>query len=154
MAHMANHILSKEGILTTFSISKRILIKDVLRLQKNIKIKKSLNPKIQNLLYEKMIEETKKAFLDKKIPGLTIPDQGISNEEKKIMMELTYFASVVAKKMDEKRIDKFHSCYIINAIVNILGLDEKAFEDFHKKFSKYRNNSENDNEDESPFNIS
>ena len=142
MTKSANHVLAKEGILTTFSIAKRVPIKDVLRLQKKIKTEKTLGPKIKNALYKKMMEETKKAYLDKKIPGLSVPGQNIPDEEKKLMMELTYFASVVAKKIDEKKIDKFHSCYIINAIVNILRLTESDFDEFHKKFSKYRDGSD------------
>lgn len=142
MTHAANHILSKEGILTTFSIAKRVPLKELHRLQKKIKSEKGLGPKVQKLLREKMMKETKQAFLEKKIPGLMVPDQNVPDEEKKIMMELTYFASVVAKKIDEKKIDKFHSCYIINAIVNILRLTESDFDEFHRKFSKYRDGSD------------
>jgi len=54
------------------------------------------------------------------------------------MMELTHFASIISKKLSEKNIDKFYSCYIINTVVQMLSLTEKDFEDFHEKFSKYR----------------
>ena len=138
MMQSSNHILSKEGILTTFSISKRIPKKDALRIQKNFKLNKTVGIKLQKLLQKTIIEETHKAFIDKKIPGLIVSEQKIPDQEKKLMMELTYFASIIAKKMNEKKIDEFYSCYVINAIVNILGLDEKAFDDFHKKFSKYK----------------
>ena len=92
----------------------------------------------QEILRKSVMDETKKAILSKKIPGLIIPDKFISSEEKKLMMELTYFASIIAKKINEKKIDKYHSCYIINAIVNMLGLTESDFDEFHRKFSKYR----------------
>lgn len=138
MNQEVNHILSKEGILTTFSIAKKVAKKDILNLQKRLVEAQSKNPKIKKLLAKRMIEETRKAFLDQKIPGLIIPGQNIPEEEKKKMMELTYFASVVAKKIGEKKIDKFHSCYIINAIVNMLGLTESDFDEFHRKFSKYK----------------
>jgi hypothetical protein len=29
-------------------------------------------------------------------------------------------------------------CFIINAIVNLTGLEESDFEEFHRKFSKYK----------------
>jgi len=138
MNQEVNHILSKEGILTTFSIAKKVAKKDILNLQKRLVEAQSKNPKIKKLLAKRMIEETRKAFLDQKIPGLIIPGQNIPEEEKKKMMELTYFASIVAKKIGEKKIDKFHSCYIINAIVNMLGLTESDFDEFHRKFSKYK----------------
>jgi hypothetical protein len=138
MTQSVNHILSKEGILTTFSIAKKVTKKDALALQKKLFGSNSKNRKIKKLLTKKMLEETRKAFLDQKIPGLIIPGQNIPDEEKRKMMELTYFASIVAKKIAEKKIDKFHSCYIVNAIVNMLGLTEGDFDEFHRKFSKYK----------------
>src|ERR1035437_666085 len=132
------HILSKEGILTTFSIAKKVSKKDILALQKNFLGDNFKNRKFKKLLTKKMLEETKKAFLDQKIPGLIIPGKNIPDEEKRKMMELTYFASIVTKKIAEKKIDKFHSCYIISAIVNMLGLTESDFDEFHRKFSKYK----------------
>jgi hypothetical protein len=142
MTQAVNHILSKEGILTTFSIAKKVARKDILLLQKKLAGVKDKNPKFKTLITRKMLEETRKAFLDQKIPGLIIPGQNIPGEEKKKMMELTYFASVVAKKISEKKLDKFHSCYIINAIVNMLGLTEGDFDEFHRKFSKYKDGSD------------
>ena len=145
-----NHILSNEGILTTFQIAKRISKKDMLRqfknkLQEGCKSKPS-DQKLRKLLAKKIMEETKKAFINQTIPGLIVPGQNIPDQEKRKMMELTYFASVVAKKIGEKQLSKFHACYIINAIVNMLGLDEKAFEDFHKKFSKLKDNDDENND--------
>ena len=136
------HILSKEGILTTFSIAKKVAKRDIVDLQKRLREAKSKNPKLKKLIAKKMLEETRRAFLDQKIPGLILPGQNIPDEEKRKMMELTYFASIVAKKIGEKKIDKFHSCYIINAIVNMLGLTEGDFDEFHRKFSKYKDGSE------------
>jgi hypothetical protein len=141
MNQIVNHVLSKEGILTTFSIAKKVAKKEILDLQKKLGVTKFKNKKFKNILAEKMFEETRKSFLDQKIPGLIIPGQNIPDEEKKRMMELTYFASIVAKKIGEKKIDKFHSCYIINAIVNMLGLTEGDFDEFHRKFSKYKDGS-------------
>lgn len=142
MNQEVNHILSKEGILTTFSIAKKVAKKDILNLQKQLELAKFKTSKFKKIFAEKMLEETKKAFLDHKIPGLIVPGQNIPDEEKRKMMELTYFASVVAKKIGEKKINKFHSCYIINAIVNMLGLTESDFDEFHRKFSKYKDGSE------------
>lgn len=141
MAHTVNHILSKEGILTTFSIAKRISLKDVQILQKKTKgnkSSKSNEEKFKKLLKDRVMEETRRALIEQKIPGVIVPGHLIPDNEKKRMMELTYFASIIAKKIAEKKIDKFHSCYIINAIVNMLGLSENDFDDFHKKFSKYK----------------
>ncbi len=144
MIETANHILSREGILTTFSIAKRISKKDIEKLCQKIKSDKTNTKKFQNILRKTIMEETRDALLSKKIPGLIAPGQNIPDDEKKLMMELTYFASIIAKKINEKRIDKFHSCYIINAIVNMLGLTESDFDEFHRKFSKYRDGDASD----------
>jgi hypothetical protein len=141
-----NHILSKEGILTTFHIAKRVSKKDILRLQDKLKSDKTSDQKLRKLLAKKMAEETKTAFVNQTIPGLIVPGQNIPDEEKRKMMELTYFASVVAKKIGEKQLSKFHACYVINAMVNILGLTESDFDEFHRKFSKYKDGSDTSSE--------
>lgn len=140
-----NHILSKEGILTTFHIAKRVSKKDILYLQDQLASDKTSDQKLRKLLAKKMAEETKKAFVNQTIPGLIVPGQNIPDEEKRKMMELTYFASVVAKKISEKQLSKFHACYVINAMVNILGLTESDFDEFHRKFSKYKDGSDDSN---------
>jgi hypothetical protein len=139
----ANHILAKEGILTTFSIAKKVSAKDVKKLRDKLKSAKIDADKLQELLKSTVIKETQKAIETQRIPGLIIIGAEES-EEKKRIMELTYFSSVIAKKLSEKKIDKYHSCYIINAIVNMLGLTEEDFDEFHRKFSKFKegNNGE------------
>ena len=139
----ANHILAKEGILTTFSIAKKVTAKDVKKLRDKLKSAKIDSDKLQELLKSAVIRDTQQAIETQKIPGLIIEGAAESEEKKKIM-ELTYFSSVIAKKLSEKKIDKYHSCYIINAIVNMLGLTEEDFDEFHRKFSKFKegNNGE------------
>jgi hypothetical protein len=133
-----NHILSKEGILTTFSIAKRVTEKDIENIRGQIgkKNKKINKQELDNLLVKTIMEQTQKAFEEQKIPGLVILGDKIPVGERKMFVELTHFAAVIAKKINEKQIDKFHSCYIINAIVNMLGLSESDFDEFHRKFSK------------------
>ena len=150
MIETANHILSKEGILTTFSIAKRVSAEDVKKLQQKIKTNKTSAEKFQKLLYKTVLEETQKALLSQKVPGIILPGHNIPEKERRKMMELTHFASIIAKKLGEKNANKFYSCYIINAVVNMLSLTEKDFEDFHKKFSKLRGD---EGEDENPFEL-
>lgn len=142
----ANHILSKEGILTSFSISKKISAKQVKLLRDKIKSADTDKTKLQELLTKAIIEETKKSLESKEIPGLILPGSNCSEEEKKRIMELTYFSSIVSKKITDKKINKYHACYIINAIVNMLGLSEEDFDEFHRKFSKYKDGSSDDEE--------
>lgn len=135
---ITNHILAKEGILTNFSIAKKVSAKDVKKLRDKINSTKKDAETVQNLLKSALIKETQKDLYTHKIPGLVV-DIAEDAEEKKRIMELTYFASMIAKKLSEKKIDKYHSCYIINAIVNMLDLTEENFDEFHKRFAKFKN---------------
>jgi hypothetical protein len=139
------HILAKEGILTTFSIAKKVTAKDVKKLRDKIKTAKMDVDKLHELLRMSIIKDTQKDIETQKIPGLIIAGTEAA-EEKKRIMELTYFSEKISKKLMEKNLDKYYLCYIINAIVNMMGLDEEAFENFHKKFSKFKN-KENESED-------
>lgn len=143
---IANHILSKEGILTSFSIAKKIMVRDIKKItvrdikkfRDGLKNSKMNAKKSQESLRKVIIKEAVESVNTQKIPGLLLNGIFAENEEKKRMMELTYFSSVIAKKLAEKKIDKYHSCYIINAIVNMLGLTEEDFNEFHRKFAKFR----------------
>jgi hypothetical protein len=145
-----NHILAKEGILTTFSIAKKVTASDIKTLRDKMKTAKMDADALHELLKMSIIENTKKDIETQKIPGLII-DGVEDGEEKKRIMELTYFASMIAKKLSEKKIDKYHSCYIINAIVNMLGLTEENFDEFHKKFSKFKNGDKRDDNDNDTY---
>jgi hypothetical protein len=141
----ANHVLAKEGILTAFSIAKRVTVKDVKRLKD--KFKNTKNQTLEELMRKAILDETQTAIESNQIPGLILSGDKSDNEEKRLITDLTYFASIIAKKMNEKNTDKYHACYIINAIVNMLGLSENDFDEFHRRFSKYRNGDSDDGEE-------
>lgn len=143
------HILAQEGILTTFSISKRVTAKDIKKMREKFKEANINNSQLQELIKQSVLEETKKAINDNKIPGLILPIEIYNQEENKKIIELTYFSSLISKKISEKKMDKYYSCYIINAIINMLGLSEHDFEEFHKKFSKYKEGNGTDSPTES-----
>ncbi len=147
-----NHILAKEGILTTFSIAKKVSAKDIKRLRNKLKSSKADAEKFQDLLKTAVMKETQQILQTQNIPGLIINGSEDVEEQKKIM-ELTYFASIISKKLADKKITKYHSCYIINAIVNMLGLTGEDFDEFHRKFSKFKNGNEGEDIDdtESPL---
>lgn len=145
---LSNHILSKEGILTTFSIAKKVTMKDVKKLRDGLKGSKMDAKKLQEALRNAVIKGARETVDVQKIPGFLLDGIFAENEEKKRIMELTYFASIIAKKLSEKRVGKYHSCFIINAIVNMLGLTEEDFDEFHKRFSKFRE-GKSDNDEQS-----
>jgi hypothetical protein len=137
-----NHILAKEGILTTFSIAKRVTTKDIQKMREKMKTAKVSSNKLKEVIRQSVVNETKESLKNNRIPGLImkdIPAVADKSEEDKKIMELTYFASLIAKKITEKKMDKYYACYIVNALVNMLGLNDNDFETFHKKFAKYKN---------------
>jgi predicted TIM-barrel enzyme len=138
----ANHILSQEGILTTFSIAKKVTDKDIKKLHDKMKSSNIDVKKIEEFLKQSVIEDVATSMKKSQIPGLIVDGQsnGVDNsEEDKKIMELTYFSSLIAKKITEKKMDKYYACYVINALVNMLGLNDDDFEQFHKRFGKYKN---------------
>lgn len=74
------------------------------------------------------------------VPGMVIekPSQKRQNTEKRLI-DLTYFASIISKKVTEKKLGKFDRCYLINVLVNMLGLSEEDFDVFHRTFNKFKN---------------
>lgn len=146
----SNHILAKEGILTAFMIARKVNPIDIKGLKEKFKGTKIQSDKFQKLLMEKILKDTQEAFAKDKIPGLTTKEVLTEQEEKKRIMELTYFASIMAKKLVDNNVTKYHSCYVINAMVNMLGLTEEDFNEFHRKFSRFREGKPDDDSDQ-PF---
>lgn len=149
--HTANHILAKEGILTTFSIAKKINAKDVKRLKNKLKKSKAKPEELNELLRKSVIKDAQGSLMTQNVPGLIINEDDTpviqTEEEQKRIMEFTYFASIIAKKLTDKNIGKYHSCYIINAIINMLKLTGEDFDEFHRKFGSSREeNGENPGE--------
>jgi hypothetical protein len=131
-----NHILSKMGILKTFSISKKIFDADIKMLKTKysklkIKNKMSFNDFVKMEIFEQMNED----FEKNRVPGLIVNDCNAGNINHEIMVDLTQFSSLVAKKLIDKKLNKLYHCFVINSLVNILGLTEKDFDNFHKKIS-------------------
>jgi len=134
MKTASQHILTEEGILVSFSIARKLSSEDVEKVKDKIHSGKLTTDQVHDYL----IKETKKVIELKKIPGLTDTEKMVdSSSERKRITELTYFASLIAKKINEKNIDKYHMCYTMNTLVNLLGLTEDDFEEFYNKFSNY-----------------
>jgi len=152
------HILSEEGILISFSIAKKINTKELKRIKSNAKKIGSTEEDIKKLLSEIVISETKQSIEKKEIPGLiwpevkneTPPPKSLSNKR---TVELTYLASLLAKKISEKNLSKYEYCYVINSIINILGLNEDDFEDFYEKFSSDKKDDSDEWPDEEEGNF-
>jgi hypothetical protein len=140
------HLLTKMGILSAFSVAKKVTEDDVSKtFQKYKKIGKS-DEEIGNIIKAKIYEEIQDALVHNKIPGLvTNGMEGVVNSNIS-MIELNKLIVIIAQKLTEKKYDKMPLCYFINSLVNLLALTEKDFERFHRKMS--RQNSDDDDEDD------
>ncbi len=144
MINTHQHILSDEGILTSFSISKRITSEDFARVKKKLKNKNLSSEDFQQMLKQKIVDDLNQNIKKCSIPGLNLQHVLDEESEKKKMMELTYIATVLGKNIQEKTTDSFYKCFLINAIINVLGLTEEDFNEFHKRFSKYNDGEDSD----------
>lgn len=149
------HILTQMGVLTSFSVAKKVTEGDITEFFKRHKKTGKTEEEIGILLREKIFEEIREALVNKKIPGLLTSVDIISSQasEKmdKNLIELNKLIMVVANKLIEKKYDKMSLCYFINSLVNALGLTEKDFENFHRKMSSQSDDgddNEDDNEDD------
>lgn len=144
-----SHLLSSLGILKSFSIAKKISKEEVLYATKKIKkIYKEKSPeKIQELLKNIFLTKTKNCVATEMPPGFIFPKKNPNKEMlDKYYMELSIIAQTLSSKFVEQKLTKIQVCFIINAIVNLLGLGESDFEEFQKKFQKYKDNDYNEYE--------
>ena len=140
------HILNQMGILTTFSVAKKISEEDIQNYFSKQKKSGKSERQIGDMLHDKILDDIQDALMNNRIPGL-ISSQEIAKQlgfEQSVidkMPELNRLVMVIAQKLSDKKYDKMALCYFINSLVNILGLDEKDFEKFHRR------NREDDEED-------
>ena len=134
------------GILTTFSVAKKISEEDIQNYFSKQKKSGKSERQIGDMLHDKILDDIQDALMNNRIPGL-ISSQEIAKQlgfEQSVidkMPELNRLVMVIAQKLSDKKYDKMALCYFINSLVNILGLDEKDFEKFHRR------NREDDEED-------
>lgn len=134
------HILNKMGVLSSFSVAKKITEEELNKYISKEKKSGKSTKKIGEILKQKIMDEIQNAIVENKVPGL------ISDENTKLelllgknIIELNRMGLIVASKMTEKNYDKMSLCYFINALTNMLGLQEEDFIKFHR-----RNNDDDD----------
>jgi len=108
----------------------------------------------QEIIKETVVADAERCAKNNKIPGLILENtNGIqaNTEEEKRIIDLTYFASLISKTIAERNMNKYYSCYIINAIVNMLRLNDDDFENFHRQFGKFKSGEPPDDPDTPTF---
>lgn len=144
------HILSQMGVLSSFSIAKKVTDEDMRKYFSKQRRGKS-ESELQELLKDKVMTEIATAIETNAVPGLISPQEmakeaGLDNNVVKNVPELNRLVAVIATKLSEKNYDRMSLCYFINTTVNLLGLTERDFDRFHR--SRPENNDDDDDNNE------
>jgi hypothetical protein len=137
------HILTQTRVLTSFHVAKKITQEELDLFFKQNKKKGRKEQEIGDMMREKIMDEIHDALIERKIPGLLSPNEGgMGQMVSEKIPDLNRIITVVTQKMIEKKYDKMSMCYIINSMVNLLGLSERDFEKFHQQRLKDDDNTE------------
>jgi hypothetical protein len=142
------HILTEAGILTAFQVAKKVTADEINKYVAKQKKAGKKEDQIAKLLREKITAEVNEALTSGKIPGLILPeDRSQSGLDPKVLgnlPDLNRIILVVTEQLVRKQYDKMSMCYVINSMVNLLGLTAQDFEKFHQQRS---DNSDDDRDD-------
>ena len=147
MTNQPIHILNQMGVITSFSVAKKITEDDIHKFFVRGKKKGLSESDLNKLLQTKILNEIHEAIMEQKVPGLISPQElaeqlGLDKNIAKNVPDLNRLIMVIANKLSEKKYDKMSLCYFINSLVNMLGLTEQDFDKFHEQ-----NSGDNDEDD-------
>ena len=136
------------GVITAFSVAKKITEEDIHKFFNRSKKRGKSEVEIEKMLKKKIVDDIQEAIVEHKIPGLISPEDiarqmGLCETIVANLPELNRLIVVITHKLLEKKYDKMSLCYMINSLVNLLGLSEGDFEKFHRQNS----NDDDDGED-------
>ena len=144
------HILNQMGVITSFSIAKKINGDDITKFFSNGKKAGKSVEEMNKLLKERVINEIDDAVTNLKIPGLMTTEElakqaGVQQHIINNMPELNRLIMIIGNKLIEKKYDRMSVCYFINSLVNFLGLTDQDFEKFHRQ-NRIADDDDDDNE--------
>ena len=157
-----NHLIAVHGVLITFSIARRVSKKDIKKISDKIKKQCKTTDEFNALLQQEVMAITKNSIDKDLIPGLVVPTENKKqtgrNElaDEKRLMQFTYMANTIAKKLLDNKLTKDEICYTILILLNSLGLSDKDFTEFNRKYgdideNNEEENNEGDDDDADPF---
>jgi hypothetical protein len=135
------HLINSLGILTNFSIAKKIDKKEISKESRKLKnIYKESDPKkFQKLLMDALVEKTRMSLENETPPGLIFPKKHPKKVQlDKFYMELSAISQALSNKFVEEKFSKHQICFILNAVINILEITEEDFVKFYERFQKYK----------------
>lgn len=149
-----NHLIAKHGILTSFSIARKVSKKDIKQISDKIKKKCKTKEEFNELLQREVLKTTKYSMNQDLIPGLILPEKSNKQaarkelaDEKKLM-RLNYVANIIAKKLMDNKLSKDEICYIILTMLSSLGLNDQDFKNFNNKYGTVDENIDDDDDDD------
>lgn len=161
MSNGFNHLIAKHGILTSFSIARKVSKKDIKEISDKIKKQCKNKDEFNELLQKEVLKTTKYSMNQDLIPGLILPEKSNKNSVKKELadekklMQLNYVANIIAKKLMDNKFSKDEICYLILNLLSSLGLNDQDFKNFNNKYGiNNENPDEYDDEDDDDDNDS
>ena len=148
-----NHLIAKHGILTSFSIARKVSKKDIKRISDKIKKQCKNKNDFNELLQKEVLKTTKYSMNQDLIPGLILSENEKRNDKKELadekkLMQLNYVSNTIARKIMDNKMSKDEVCYIILNLLSALGLNDKDFKNFNKKYGNSDENMEDEDEDD------
>ena len=142
------HILGQMGVMTSFSVSKKITETDVCKYLSKQKNSGKCQEEINNMLKHHILTEMQDEIQNNNIPGLLSPLEivktvGVNQKIDERIPELNRLLMIMVHKMAEKKYNKMSLCYFINCLVNMLGVTQDDFAKFH-----FQNNKDDDDDDD------
>jgi hypothetical protein len=145
------HILNQMGVMTSFSVAKKITEEDINKYFSKYKRSGKNEKQIGDMLKEKILDDIDNAVKKNQIPGILQTEElanslGIDKNVIKKMPELNRLIMIISHKIAEKKYDKMSLCYFINSLVNVFGLSEDDFTKFHQQNGTSDDDDDDDND--------
>lgn len=161
----STHILSEHGIMSSFSIAKKISQDQIKKLAQQLKMSED-SKEFHEHLKKQILRDTQLALHNNKIPGI-ISNQKVKNPEvkktaapqqdepvKKFSLDekkkakLALFATLIVQKILEQKSTTEEKCFLIVQIVNGLGLKDSDFKKYHTRHEDMDDETDTDSEDD------
>lgn len=160
MSNTFNHLIAKHGILTSFSIARKVSKKDIKDISDKIKKQCKNKNDFNEMLQKEVLKTTKYSMNQDLIPGLILTENNKQNVRKELadekkLMQLNYVSTTIAKKLMDNKLSKDEICYIILTLLSSLGLNDQDFKNFNNKYGNFDDNiDDDDDEDDDEYNDS
>lgn len=132
-----DHILSKYGVMSNFSIAKKVTKERIKKMSEKLNIVDEFSLEFQDALKQEILKETQLAIFNNTIPGLITNTKKKKESNKKTISitdkekrKIILMSSLIVNKILEKDMSKDETCLLIIQLVNMLGLNDVDFKKF------------------------